>query len=94
MTDQKPPREPYTKAFGDRVRTLRQSRTKLSQEALSAKIGVHRTYISRVERGEANLTLGNIIRICAVLEISLSEFFVGFEETFDVETVLQSSEEI
>jgi transcriptional regulator with XRE-family HTH domain len=71
---------------------LRQSRTKLSQEALSAKIGVHRTFISRVERGETNITLGNIIRICGVLGVSLSEFFEEFEATLQATgEILQSS---
>lgn len=94
MPNQPPSRKPYTKAFGDRVRTLRQSKTKLSQEALSAKIGVHRTFISRVERGETNITLVNIVRICAILEVSLSEFFVVFEEKYDIATVLQNDGEV
>ncbi len=54
------------KRFGDRVRTLRE-RTGLSQEALAARAGIHRTYMGGVERGERNIGLKNIVRLAAAL---------------------------
>ncbi len=66
-------------AYGARLRELRKAK-KLSQEALADKAGIHRTFVGRVERGEANITLNSILRITKALEVSLSEFFVGFEE--------------
>ena len=70
----------FSIVFGNRVRTLRLQRTGLSQEEFADQVGVHRTFIGRIERGETNITLANIIRICTALEINLSDFFQDFEE--------------
>jgi transcriptional regulator with XRE-family HTH domain len=56
------------KRFGDRVRVLRE-RIGLSQEALAAKAGIHRTYMGGVERGERNICPRNIVRIAAALGV-------------------------
>ncbi len=47
----------------------------LSQEELAFKAGVHRTYLSGIERGERNPSLKNITTIAKALEISLPELF-------------------
>lgn len=52
--------------FGERVSALRRARG-LSQQQLANKTGLHRTYISGVERGERNISLLNIHRIAAAL---------------------------
>jgi transcriptional regulator with XRE-family HTH domain len=54
------------------VRRLRQE-AGLSQELLAAKCGFHRTYISQVEREQANITLDNLQRIAEVLEVGTAE---------------------
>jgi transcriptional regulator with XRE-family HTH domain len=41
----------------------------LSQEAFADVLGVHRTYMGGVERGERNLTLRSVERIAAALSI-------------------------
>ena len=64
--------------FGERVRELRQAKG-LSQEELAFKVGVHRTYLGGIERGERNPSLKNIDSITNALGISLAEFFL-FEE--------------
>ncbi len=56
------------KRFGERVRAFRE-RTGLSQEALAAKAGIHRTYMGGVERGERNICLRNIVRLDEALSV-------------------------
>ena len=60
--------------FGERVRSLRQSKG-LSQEELAFKAGVHRTYLGGIERGERNPSLRNIAAIAKALGVTLSELF-------------------
>jgi transcriptional regulator with XRE-family HTH domain len=67
------------KRFGDRVRVLRE-RSGLSQDALAAKAGIHRTYLGGVERGERNICLKNIFRLAAALEVHPRELFDKSEE--------------
>jgi len=51
----------------------------MSQEALADAIGLHRTYIGAIERGERNPSLKNIVRITSVLPITLSDLFKELE---------------
>lgn len=60
--------------FGTIVRQLRTKRN-LSQEKLAELTGLHRTYISEVERGDRNISLVNIYKISQALNIRLSELF-------------------
>jgi transcriptional regulator with XRE-family HTH domain len=54
---------------GRNIRRLRRERG-LSQEDLAAEIGVHRTYMGGVERGERNLTLRSLERLADRLGVS------------------------
>ncbi len=56
--------------FGQRVRQLRKEK-KLSQEELSFKADLHRTYIGMIERAEKNITLVNIEKIAKAFETSV-----------------------
>ncbi|MBN8683157.1 MAG: helix-turn-helix transcriptional regulator [Chitinophagales bacterium] len=60
--------------FGIKVREIRKMRG-LSQEELSFKANLHRTYIGMIERAEKNITLVNISKIADALEIPISDFF-------------------
>ncbi|HET7486537.1 MAG TPA: helix-turn-helix transcriptional regulator [Acidimicrobiales bacterium] len=62
--------------FGQRVRVLRQDRG-LSQEQLAERSGLHRTYVSSLERGQRNVGLDNILRLAAALEVPAAELFGG-----------------
>lgn len=62
------------KKFGERVRALREQ-LGVSQEALAAEAGIHRTYMGGVERGERNLCLRNIIRLAKALGVHPRELF-------------------
>lgn len=52
------------KVFGRNLRRHRES-LGLSQEAFADELGVHRTYMGGVERGERNLTLRSVEKIAA-----------------------------
>jgi transcriptional regulator with XRE-family HTH domain len=43
----------------------------LSQEAFADELGVHRTYMGGVERGERNLTLRSVERLAARLGVDV-----------------------
>lgn len=63
------------KAVGKNLRTYRQQRG-LSQEAFADVLGVHRTYMGGVERGERNLTLKSLERIADTLDVDPRELLV------------------
>lgn len=60
--------------FGERLRFLRK-KSNLSQDELSIKAGLHRTYIGMIERAEKNITLKNIEKIANALDITIDNFF-------------------
>lgn len=62
------------RAFGERVRALRQT-ADLSQEALAERAGLHRTYVSSLERGQRNVGLDNILKLAVALEVPPSRLF-------------------
>lgn len=54
------------------VRTIRQE-VGLSQEELGYRAGLHRTYISSVERAERNVSIENIFAIAKALGVEPGE---------------------
>lgn len=50
------------RTFGKNLRAYREANG-LSQEAFADSLGVHRTYMGGIERGERNLTLKSVERI-------------------------------
>lgn len=54
------------KKFGERLRELRKQKN-LSQEEIALKSGLHRTYVSDVERGSRNVSLRNIEKLAKAL---------------------------
>lgn len=53
---------------GRNLRAYRQARG-LSQEAFAEAVGVHRTYMGGLERGERNLTLKSVEKIAARIDV-------------------------
>lgn len=62
--------------FGTRLREAR-TVAGLSQEALAHQAGLHRTYVSSVERGERNIALVNIVALADALNIDAGTLVGG-----------------
>ena len=60
--------------FGAAVKGRREA-LGLTQEEFAERAGIHRTYLSDVERGTRNLSLLNIERLAAALAMRLSDLF-------------------
>ena len=64
------------RALAESVGTAMRNRRQLlevSQEAFADNIGMHRTYYSALERGEVNLTLRTLRRVCSGLGVKVWE---------------------
>ncbi len=59
-------------SFGEKVRELRKA-SGMSQEDLSFKADLHRTYIGMIERAEKNITLTNIEKIAKALNVDIKK---------------------
>ena len=64
--------DPVLVGIGQAIRDLRLEMG-LSQEALAYEAGVDRSYMGGIERGEHNMTIINLLRICRCFSISVSE---------------------
>ena len=71
-----PPVDDVQIRFGARLREVRQ-RKKVSQEKLAELAGLHRTYVSSVERGERNISLVNIAKLAEALDVTLANLMPG-----------------
>jgi transcriptional regulator with XRE-family HTH domain len=66
------------KVFGENLKKYR-TKMNLSQEAFAEKCGLHRTYISSIERFQRNVSIENIQRIADALEIETYKLFLENE---------------
>lgn len=58
--------------FGRKLRAVRVEKG-ISQEELAHRSGLHRTYVSSVERGERNVSLVNIAKLANALGVKPSD---------------------
>src|ERR1043166_7705957 len=65
-------------AFGTSVKSLRRSLA-ITQGELAGRAGLHRTYVTNVERGACNLSLESIAKLAKALGTSMSSLFVDVE---------------
>lgn len=68
----------FLESLGEAVRARRRE-LGLSQDAFADKVGLHRTYIGGVERGERNLGAKNLIKISQALHLKVSELISAAE---------------
>lgn len=65
-------KDPHCAHFGKIIRILREGKG-LSQEDFAEVVGIHRTYIGGIERGERNPTLTTIHKLAKALNVKSSE---------------------
>ena len=65
--------------FGSAVRQRREE-LNLTQEDIADRAGIHRTYLSDIERGHRNPSLINIDRLASALSLSLPELFATVKQ--------------
>jgi CheY-like chemotaxis protein/DNA-binding Xre family transcriptional regulator len=76
LTDGVVARVDLKRRFGTTVREWR-GRRGISQEELAERAGLHRTYVSDIERGARNVSLESIEKLASALEVSVSTLFVS-----------------
>ena len=70
--------EALARRFGELVRRLR-TKHGYSMEEFAFRVGLHQTYVSSVEQGERNVTIGSAAKIAAALGTTLSSVFTELE---------------
>jgi transcriptional regulator with XRE-family HTH domain len=66
--------DPILISLGQAIKALRQDKG-LSQEALALEVGLDRSYMGGIERGEHNVAIVNIHKIANSLDIQAWELF-------------------
>ena len=65
--------------LGEKIRVLRTSKG-YSQEGIADAAGMGRTYMGRVERGEQNISIQNLIQIAFALNVDVGELVPRLSE--------------
>lgn len=74
--------KPSRVRLAEAIRARRRAR-RLAQEKLATAAGIHRTYMSAIERAKVNVSLEVAERLAAALGLKLSELIRQSEETTD-----------
>jgi transcriptional regulator with XRE-family HTH domain len=69
---------PIEQLFGEVVREFRQ-RVGLSQEDFADKAGIHRTYVSSIERGRVQISIAIAQKVADALDVPLSRIWRTIE---------------
>jgi transcriptional regulator with XRE-family HTH domain len=65
--------------FASNMKRIRLEKN-LTQEAVAEGAGLHPNYVSSVERGQRNISIGNIERIACALGVSMPELLAEAEK--------------
>ena len=65
--------------IGNQIRTVRSSKG-FSQEGLAAAATLGRSYMGRVERGEQNISIQNLVKIAFILGVNVGELIPPLSE--------------
>jgi len=66
--------KPINKKLGEKLKKIRTEKA-MSQGDIAKKLGVHRSYISGIERGIRNPTVKNVEKLADALGVDVSELF-------------------
>ena len=69
----------FLNKLGQQIRYYR-SQQHISRADLSEKLGMHKTYVGSIERGERNVSIMTVISIAKGLNISVFELLSFMEE--------------
>jgi len=72
-------KHPNLVKIGKQIRQLREN-LGFSQEAFAAEVGIDRSYIGGIERGERNISALNLVRIAKALDVEVGELFPPIDE--------------
>ena len=72
-------KHPNLVKIGKKIRAARKAKG-FSQEAFAAEVGMGRTYMGRVERGEQNISIQNLIQIALTLKVEISDLVPRLRE--------------
>ena len=53
---------------------------KISQEKLALKCGIDRKYVNIIEKGNSNISIGMLNKLCNGLEVEISDFFTKLDK--------------
>jgi DNA-binding XRE family transcriptional regulator len=67
-----PSKHAFLVSLGQQIKKLRHEKN-MSQSEFSRLSGIHRTYISAIEKGEKNITLISMLKIAKALNITAGE---------------------
>jgi transcriptional regulator with XRE-family HTH domain len=61
--------------IGKRITQLRKDKMKLSQQKFAYEADIERSFLTHIEKGNKNISVGTLERVITALEISFQEFF-------------------
>ena len=72
LAEQKVTLEEHLSLMGRRIKSIRTSRS-MTQQELADVSGLDRTYISLVEHGRQNLTVGAVLKVAQALDVPIGD---------------------
>ncbi len=85
-------KDAWLTALGQAI-SERRSYIAMTQQQLANQSGVHRTYISDIERGSRNVTVTTANRIASALEITASKLFTIADKKVRDRLILEANHE-
>jgi transcriptional regulator with XRE-family HTH domain len=85
-------KDAWLTALGQAI-SERRSYIAMTQQQLANQSGVHRTYISDIERGSRNVTVTTANRIASALEITASKLFTIADKKVRDKLILEANDE-